>query len=73
MGIMPSPPIPTGCHATANHCWYTSIERGVINVFKGLSWDYKSSSPCQFDKKIIVNNLVSYNRWGSAAPAIAVN
>lgn len=40
------------------------FERGVINVFKGLSWDYKSNSPCKFGQKIIVNGLVKYDRWG---------
>ncbi|MCY1697259.1 DUF4942 domain-containing protein [Lelliottia sp. SL45] len=40
------------------------FERGVINVFKGLSWDYKSNSPCKFGKKIIVNGLVKHDRWG---------
>ncbi|HEN3378334.1 TPA: DUF4942 domain-containing protein [Yersinia enterocolitica] len=40
------------------------FERGVINVFKGLSWDYKTNSPCSFGKKIIINNLVTHNRWG---------
>ncbi len=40
------------------------FERGVINVFKSLSWDYKSNSPCKFGKKIIVNGLVNYSRWG---------
>ncbi|MBU3799049.1 MULTISPECIES: DUF4942 domain-containing protein [Citrobacter] len=40
------------------------FERGIINVFKGLSWDYKTNSPCSFGKKIIVNSLVNYNRWG---------
>ncbi|MEI2627866.1 DUF4942 domain-containing protein [Erwinia aphidicola] len=40
------------------------FERGIINVFKGLSWDYKTNSPCSFGKKIIVSNLVSHNRWG---------
>ncbi|MGC0927622.1 DUF4942 domain-containing protein [Pantoea agglomerans] len=40
------------------------FERGVINVFKGLSWDYKTNSPCNFGKKIIINNLVTHNRWG---------
>jgi len=39
------------------------FERGIINVFKGLSWDYKNNSPCSFGKKIIVNNLVTHNRW----------
>ncbi|WP_337262784.1 MULTISPECIES: DUF4942 domain-containing protein [unclassified Serratia (in: enterobacteria)] len=40
------------------------FERGVINVFKSLSWDYKSNHPCKFGKKVIVNSLVSYNQWG---------
>lgn len=40
------------------------FERGIINVFKGLSWDYKTNSPCCFGKKIIINNLVTHNRWG---------
>lgn len=40
------------------------FEPGVINVFKSLSWNYKSNHPCRFDKKIIVTNLVSYNQWG---------
>lgn len=40
------------------------FERGIINVFKGLSWDYKTNSPYQFGKKIIVNKLVNHNRWG---------
>ena len=40
------------------------FERGVINVFKGLSWDYKTNRPCSFGKKIIISNLVTHNRWG---------
>ncbi|EIY5235562.1 DUF4942 domain-containing protein [Klebsiella sp. CN_Kp088] len=40
------------------------FERGIINVFKGLSWDYKTNSPCSFGKKIIINHLVTHNRWG---------
>ncbi|BEO60038.1 restriction methylase [Serratia marcescens] len=40
------------------------FERSVINVFKGLSWDYKNNSPCRFGKKIIVNGLVKHDRWG---------
>ncbi len=27
------------------------FERGAINVFKGLSWDFKSNSPCKFGKR----------------------
>ncbi|MES0321190.1 DUF4942 domain-containing protein [Citrobacter sedlakii] len=40
------------------------FERGVINVFKGLSWSYKTNSPCKFGAKIIVSGLVKYDRWG---------
>ncbi|EFR3947015.1 DUF4942 domain-containing protein [Salmonella enterica] len=40
------------------------FERGVINVFKSLSWDFKTNSPCQFGSKIIVNGLVKCDRWG---------
>jgi len=40
------------------------FERGVINVFKGLSWDFKTNSPCKFGKKIIVTGVVKCERWG---------
>lgn len=40
------------------------FERGVINVFRGLSWDFKTNSPCKFRTKIIVSGLVKYDRWG---------
>ncbi|WP_373226483.1 DUF4942 domain-containing protein [Enterobacter cloacae complex sp. ESBL7] len=40
------------------------FERGVINVFKGLSWNFKTNSPCMFGAKIIVTGLVKYDRWG---------
>ncbi|EAB6708914.1 DUF4942 domain-containing protein [Salmonella enterica subsp. enterica] len=40
------------------------FERGIINVFKGLSWDYKTNNPCYFGKRIIVNSLVKYDKWG---------
>ncbi|NDJ02573.1 DUF4942 domain-containing protein, partial [Serratia marcescens] len=40
------------------------FERGVINVFKSLSWDYKTNNPCKFGKKIIVTGLVKFDRWG---------
>lgn len=36
----------------------------MLNVFKGLSWYYKTNHPCYFGKKIIISNLVAYNRWG---------
>ncbi|HBB6760826.1 TPA: DUF4942 domain-containing protein [Citrobacter amalonaticus] len=40
------------------------FERGVINVFRGLSWDFKTNSPCRFGAKIIVTGLVKCDRWG---------
>ena len=40
------------------------FERGVINVFKSLSWDYKTNSLCRFGAKIIVSGLVKCDRWG---------
>lgn len=41
------------------------FERGVINIYKGLSWDYKTNSPCKFGKRIILDNAVSYSPiWG---------
>lgn len=40
------------------------FERGVINVFKSLSWNFKTNSPCKFGKKIIVTGLVKCDRWG---------
>ena len=40
------------------------FERGVSNVFKGLSCDYKTNSPCSFGKQIIVNTLEAHSRWG---------
>lgn len=40
------------------------FERGVINVFKGLSWNYRTNSPYKFGAKIIVSGLVKYARWG---------
>ncbi|EOJ5697507.1 DUF4942 domain-containing protein [Escherichia coli] len=42
------------------------FERGVINVFRGLSWNYKINCPCKFGSKIIVNNLVRWDRWGAS-------
>jgi len=38
------------------------FEHRIINVFKGLSGDYKTNSPFSFGKKIIINNLMTYNR-----------
>ncbi|EJF0048247.1 TPA: DUF4942 domain-containing protein [Escherichia coli] len=39
-------------------------ERGVINLFRGLSRTQNSGSPCKFGSKIILNNLVKWDWWG---------
>lgn len=39
------------------------FERDVINVFKSLSWDFKTNSPCKFGREIIVTGLVKCDRW----------
>lgn len=36
------------------------FERGVINVFHQLSWNYKTNSPVAFGKKIIVEGLCQF-------------
>lgn len=40
-------------HENKNH----TFEQGVIDVFRLLSWDYKTNNPCKFGKKIIVSRL----------------
>lgn len=40
------------------------FERGVINVFRSLSWNYKTNQPHMFGRKVILNNIVGYNEWG---------
>lgn len=41
-------------HATKNE----TFEQGVIDVFRALSWDYKTNNPCQLGKKIILNGVL---------------
>ncbi|MFO6300453.1 DUF4942 domain-containing protein [Rahnella selenatireducens] len=41
-------------HASKND----TFEQGVIDLFKSLSWDYKTNNPCRFGKKIIVSLLM---------------
>jgi hypothetical protein len=45
------------------------FERGVENVFRKLSWDYKTNSPCRFGKRIVITGATSQpwkgERYGS--------
>ncbi|MDO1782885.1 DUF4942 domain-containing protein, partial [Escherichia coli] len=40
------------------------FERGVINLFRGLSWNYKTNCEWKLGNKISVKNLVRWDRWG---------
>lgn len=35
-----------------------TFEQGVIDVFRSLSWDFKTNNPCRMGKKIIISNLL---------------
>jgi hypothetical protein len=39
------------------------FERGVVAVFKSLSWDYKTNNPVMFGKRIILRYV--YSTWGT--------
>lgn len=46
-----------------NACKSDTFEQGIIDVFRALSWDYKTNNPCRLGKKIIVSQLLE--KWGS--------
>jgi len=35
-----------------------TLERGIIDVYRALSWDYKTNNPCMLGKKIIINGVL---------------
>lgn len=43
------------------------VERGVIQLFRGLSWDYKSNLPVRFGKRLVMtyvfNRHISRGNW----------
>ncbi len=41
-----------------------TFEKGIIDVFRALSWDYKTNNPCKIGKKIIVSRLLDVCRTG---------
>lgn len=41
------------------------FERGVVAVFKSLSWDYKTNNPVMFGKRIILRYI--YSVWGPSS------
>jgi hypothetical protein len=43
----------------------TMFNRAVIDVFKALSWDYKSNIPHKFGKKVILGFIYAYGKHAS--------
>ena len=43
-----------------------TFTQGLIDIFKSLSWDYKTNNPCMFGKRIIIAPLLDVWRsgWG---------
>ena len=41
------------------------FEQGVVEIFRGLSWDYKTNCPCKLGRRIILRNAV--DAWGTGA------
>ena len=41
------------------------FERGIIEIYKGLSWDYKTNQPFRFGKRIIINYFGGSYIYGS--------
>jgi len=52
-----------GVFATLNDDRQTMMERGVLQVFRGLSWDHKTNLPQRFGKKIIVKDVLNHGGW----------
>lgn len=53
--------------ATFKHLYQTRgdmFERGVVEVFRSLSWDYKTNSPRMFGKRIILTHAVEVWKHG---------
>lgn len=46
------------------------FERGVIELFRSLSWDYKSNSPVRFGRKLVLRGAIDAlaGRWEWARP-----
>ncbi len=40
-----------------------TFEQGLIDVYRKLSWDYRTNNPCRLGKRIIIENLLY--RWSN--------
>ncbi|WP_051392719.1 DUF4942 domain-containing protein [Yersinia wautersii] len=42
-----------------------TFEQGIVDVFRSLSWDYKTNNPCKIGKKIIIEGMIDGMRYNS--------
>ena len=49
------------------------MERGVVEVFRRLSWDYKTNLPVKFGKRIVITNLLTYQGWIYSGPNASIH
>lgn len=49
-----------------------TFEQGLIDVYRKLSWDYRTNNPCRLGKKIIIENLLYRvaRHYGAHVPAL---
>lgn len=47
------------------------FERGVIRLFRSLSWDYKTNQPVSFGRKIILENVFDWHPYGPSSLSYA--
>jgi hypothetical protein len=48
-----------------------TFETGVIDVFRALSWDYKTNNACRLGKKIIISGFL--DTWRSGRPTFSAS
>ncbi|MFO7383973.1 DUF4942 domain-containing protein, partial [Escherichia coli] len=59
--ILRAPLLATFRHLNASKM--QTFEQGLIDVYRKLSWDYRTNNPCRLGKKIIIENLLY--RWSN--------
>lgn len=44
------------------------FENGVVEIFRRLSWNYKTNEPFKFGRRIVLSYILQADRWGGAYP-----
>lgn len=44
----------------------TMFDRGVVNLFRKLSWDYRTNNPVKFGKRLVLTYMVEGGPWRHA-------